>query len=214
MNQTLHISSKKIKILLVDDHIAMRMGLSSAIDLENDMEVIAEASDGINAVSLAHKLQPNVIIMDLRMPEQSGVETIRILKKERSHSNILVYSSYANGEDIFNAFQAGADGFVVKDMELDQLLEAIRTVSKGERYIPSEISNRMIHRFTSKLTSREITILEMVANGCSNKEIADKLDLVEGTVKVHLSNIFKKLKVNDRTQAVMFAIKNHIIQID
>lgn len=199
---------------MVDDHIAMRMGISSAIDNESDMVVIAEAGNGLEAIATTLEHHPDVIIMDLRMPGQNGVEAIRILKKERNKANILVYSSFANGEEIYSAFQAGADGFVVKDMELEQLLDAIRTVAKGERYIPPEISTRMVFRFTSKLTSREVTILEFVANGYSNKEIADKLQLVEGTIKVHLSNVFKKLKVNDRTQAVMFAIKHHIIEIE
>ncbi|MEQ9825351.1 MAG: response regulator transcription factor [Puniceicoccaceae bacterium] len=214
MNKWSNNPDRKIRILLVDDHIAMRMGIASAIEHEPDMVVIAEAGNGMEAVSTALEKRPDVVILDLRMPEQGGIETIRILKKEWERCNVLVYSSYANGEEIFNAFQAGADGFVVKDMELDLLLEAIRTVAGGDRYIPPEISSRMIFRFTSKLTPREITILECVAHGLSNKEVADKLNLVEGTVKVHLANIYKKLKVNDRTQAVMFAIKNHIIQVD
>ncbi len=214
MNKLPQQRKSVIRILLVDDHIAMRMGISSVIENEEDMEVIAEAGNGKEAVAVALEKHPDVIILDLRMPEQDGIETIRILRKEWSKANILIYSSFANGEEIFSAFQAGADGFVVKDMELDQLLEAIRTVAKGEQYIPSEVSSRMIFRLTSKLTTREVTILEYVASGHSNKEIADKLNLVEGTVKVHLANIFKKLKVNDRTQAVIFALKNHIIQID
>ena len=214
MNRTDQNPQDKIKILLVDDHIAMRMGISSAIENEDDMEVIAEAGRGKDAVAIALEQHPDVIIMDLRMPEQSGIETIKEIKKDWNRAGILVYSSFASGEEIFNAFQSGADGFVVKDMELEQLLEAIRVVARGEHYVPSEVSARMVSRFTSKLTPREITILEYVAKGNSNKEVADKLDLVEGTVKVHLANIYKKLKVNDRTQAVMFAIKQRIINVE
>ncbi len=214
MNKLPEQKKSVIRILLVDDHIAMRMGISAVIENEEDMEVVAEASNGVEAVSVALEKKPDVILLDLRMPEQDGIETIKIIRKEWSKANILIYSSFANGEEIFSAFQAGADGFVVKDMELDQLLEAIRTVAKGDQYIPSEVSSRMIFKLTSKLTTREVTILEYVSNGHCNKEIADELGLVEGTVKVHLANIFKKLKVNDRTQAVMFAIRNHIIQIE
>jgi len=204
---------KKISVLIADDHVAMRMGIASAIDGETDMEVAGEATDGVSAVEMTLALRPDVVILDLRMPGQGGIESIRILKKEWSRVNVLVYTSFASGEEIYNAFQVGADGFVSKDMDLECLLEAVRSLARGERYFSPEISSRMVLRLASRLTPRETTILEMVASGLSNKEIADRLNLVEGTVKVHLTNTFRKLKVNDRTQAVMFAIKNDIIQV-
>jgi DNA-binding NarL/FixJ family response regulator len=205
---------KKTRVLLVDDHIAMRVGIATTINNQEDMEVVGEACNGQEAVSISRECRPDLVIMDLRMPEQGGVETIRILRKDFQCPEILVYSSYANGEDIYNAFQAGAKGFVVKDMGLDVLLKALRAVAVGERFIPAEISARMVMRLSSDLTPREISVLELVASGFSNKEIADRLELIPGTVKVHLSNIYRKLKVNDRTQAALFAIRNKLIDVE
>jgi len=200
--------------MLVDDHVAMRIGISSTIENRDDMEVVGEADNGIDAIQMAKELNPDVIVMDLRMPEQDGMDTIRALKKEAVRASILVYSNYANGDEIYKVLQAGAMGFVVKDMPLKVLHDAIRAVAKGERFVPAEVSSRIVSRVTTQLTSREIEILEMVAGGFSNKEIADRLSLVHGTVKVHLANIFRKINVSDRTQAVMYALKNHLIKIE
>jgi DNA-binding NarL/FixJ family response regulator len=205
---------KKIRVLLVDDHIAMRVGIATTINIQQDMEVVGEACNGQEAVTMSRQCKPDLVIMDLRMPEHGGIEAIRALRKDFRCPEILVYSSYANGEDIYNAFQAGAKGFVVKDMGLDLLLQALRSVARGERYVPTEISDRMVMRLSSDLTPREIGVLQLVASGCCNKEIADRLGLIPGTVKVHLSNIYRKLKVNDRTQAALFAIKNKLIDVD
>lgn len=200
--------------MLVDDHVAMRIGISSTIENRDDMEVVGEADNGIDAIQMAKELNPDVIVMDLRMPEQDGMDTIRALKKEAVRASILVYSNYANGDEIYKVLQAGAMGFVVKDMPLKVLHDAIRAVAKGEHFVPAEVSSRIVSRVTTQLTSREIEILEMVAGGFSNKEIADRLSLVHGTVKVHLANIFRKINVSDRTQAVMYALKNHLIKIE
>jgi DNA-binding NarL/FixJ family response regulator len=204
----------KTRVLIVDDHIVMRMGLVTAINGEADMEVVAEAENGLEAIEAYRNSQPDVIVLDLRMPKQNGVETISLLREKFGAVRCLVFSNYASGDEVFQAFKAGAVGFVVKDMPLERLLDAIRRVQDGEQYIPPEISARMSRRVVSHLSEREVEVLSLVAEGMSNKEIAAKLHLVEGTVKVHLTNILAKLEVSDRTQAILAAVKRGIIQIE
>jgi DNA-binding NarL/FixJ family response regulator len=205
---------KKIRILLVDDHIVLRMGLVTAANGEPDMEIVAEADNGQHALEAYRLHRPDVVVLDQRMPGMQGTETIRRLRDEFGEVCVLVFSNYASGEEVFQAFRAGARGFVVKDMPLERLLEAIRKVHSGEQYIPPEISARINGRVLSQLTSREIEVLSLVAKGLSNKEIAVRLDLVEGTVKVHLSSILGKLRVADRTQAILAGVKQGIIQLE
>lgn len=204
----------KTRVLIVDDHIVMRMGLATAINGESDLEVVAEAENGLEAAGAYRTHQPDVVVLDLRMPKQNGVETIAQLREEFGNVRILVFSNYASGDEVFQAFKAGAVGFVVKDMPLERLLEAIRRVHDGEQYIPPEISARMSRRVVSQLSDREAEVLSLVAKGMSNKEIASALHLVEGTIKVHLTNILAKLEVSDRTQAILTAVKRGIIQIE
>ena len=204
----------KIRILLVDDHIVMRMGLVTATNGEPDMEVVAEADNGIEAVKAYRTHQPDVVVLDLRMPGQNGIETIRVLREEFGDVRVLVFSNYASGEEVFQAFKAGAYGFVVKEMSLERLLEAIRKVNHGEQYLPVEIATRMNGRVLSQLSPREMEVLALVAKGLSNKEIAASLKLVEGTVKVHVTNILSKLRVSDRTQAILAGVKQGIIEIE
>ena len=208
------LSSKKIRILLVDDHAVIRIGLETVISGEPDMEVVAEAENGIEAVLAYRKHTPDIVIMDLRMPQQGGIETIRILREEYKDARILVFSNFASGEEIYAALKGGASGFVVKDMPVNELLKAVRTIYHGEHYIPPEISARIGFRVASNLTTREMEVLSLVSKGMSNKEIGASLHLVEGTVKVHLTNILAKLGVSDRTQAVLIAVKRGIIQIE
>lgn len=214
MQPSPQLSPAKIRILIVDDHIVMRMGLVTAINGESDMEVIAEAENGVEAVEAFRTHRPDVVVLDLRMPRQNGVETIEALRSAFGPVRVLVFSNYASGDEVFQAFKAGAVGFVVKDMPLDRLLEAIRRVQEGEQYIPPEISARMSRRVVSHLSDRELEVLTLVARGMSNKEIAAALHLVEGTVKVHLTSILAKLEVSDRTQAILTAVKRGIIQIE
>lgn len=207
-------SSTKIRLLLVDDHIVLRMGLVSATSGEPDMEVVAEAENGIDAIEAYRKHRPDVVVLDLRMPKKGGIETIQSLRDEFPAARILVFSNYASGAEVYAALTSGACGFVVKDMALERLLEAIRLVHQGEHYIPAEISARITVRVTSHLTPREVEVLGLVAKGLSNKEVGAALHLVEGTVKVHLTSILAKLGVSDRTQAILAAVKRGIIQID
>jgi DNA-binding NarL/FixJ family response regulator len=204
----------KIRILLVDDHIVMRMGLVTATSGEPDMEVVAEADNGLDAIEAYRAHRPDVVVLDLRMPKQNGIETIRMLRKEFDTVRVLVFSNYASGEEAYQAFKAGACGFVVKEMALEQLLAAIRKVHQGEQFIPPEISTRMSGRVLSPLSPREMEVLSLIAKGLSNKEIAARLDLVEGTVKVHITSIFSKMRVMDRTQAILAGVKQGILQIE
>lgn len=206
--------NRKIRVLLVDDHMAIRMGLMTAINDALDMEVIADVEDGQEAISAFRKYQPDVVVLDLRMQSMNGVETIRALRQEFGAVRVLIYSNYARGEEVYQAIRAGASGIVVKEMALERLLEAIRTVYSGEQYIPEQIASRIGQRLIAQLSPREMEVLKLLAKGLSNKEIAARLGLVVGTVKIHVANIFSKLNVSDRTQALVTAVQRGIIDID
>ena len=208
------MTEQKIRILLADDHIVLRMGLANAANCEPDMVVVGEAENGEDALEAYRKLQPDVIVLDLRMPKQGGIDTIKALRKEFPAVRALIFSNYVSGDEVLQSFKAGASGFVVKDMPLDYLIDGIRSVYRNEQYLPPEIAATISKRVVSHLSNRELEVLKLVAEGLSNKEIAFKLGLVEGTVKVHLTNILSKLHVNDRTQAIIAATKRGIIQID
>ncbi len=205
---------KKIRILLADDHMAIRMGLMTAIGDAADMEVVADVEDGQDVIEAYRRLRPDVVVIDLRMHTMSGVETIRALRQEFGPVRTLIYSNYARGEEVYQALKAGASGIVVKDMALERLLEAIRTVHEGEQYIPAQIASRIGERLLAQLSPREMEVLQLLAKGLSNKEIAAKLGLVVGTAKIHVANIFAKLGVSDRTQALVTAVKRGIIDIE
>ncbi len=200
--------------MLVDDHIVMRMGLATATNGEPDMTVVAEAGNGLEAVEAYRVHRPDVVVLDLRMPRANGVETLRMLRREFGEVRALVFSNYAGGEDVYQAFKAGACGFVVKEMALERLLEAIRAVHRGEQYLPPEISARVSGRVVSQLSSRELEVLGLVARGLSNKQIGTALSIVEGTVKLHLTSILAKLGAADRTQAILVAVRRGIIQLE
>lgn len=209
-----HPQTKKIRILLVDDHIVLRMGLATATSGEADMEVVADADNGADAIKAYRVHRPDVVVLDLRMPGLNGIDTIRMLREEFSDVRVLIFSNYASGDEVYQALRAGAVGFVVKEMALDRLLEAIRKVYEGEQYIPPEIATRLHGRVISQLSPRELEVLRLLARGLSNKEIGAELHVVEGTVKIHVTNILAKLGVSDRTQAILAAVKRGIIQIE
>ena len=207
-------SNKKIRILLVDDHIVVRMGLMTSISDAADMEVVADVENGQEALEAFRKHAPDVVILDLRMQGMNGLETLKALREEAKNARVLVFSNYAKGEEIFQVMKSGAAGFVVKEMPLDRLLEAIRVVHKGHQYLPPEIAMRVGEQVLARLSSRELEVLQLLGRGLSNKEMASQMGVVEGTVKIHITNIFGKLGVLDRTQALIEAIRRGIIQID
>jgi DNA-binding NarL/FixJ family response regulator len=205
---------KKIRIMLVEDHMLMRMGLVSATRIEPDMVVVAEAEDGRQALEYFHKHKPDVTIVDLRLPGMDGIELIKVLQKESPGAKTLVLTSYSGGDDVSRAIKSGASGYVTKNMPLQRVLEAVRVVYSGGQYIPSEIAGRLSERIHSELSARELEVLRLISKGRSNKEIASVLGIVEGTVKAHLTNIFSKIGAEDRTQAITIAIKRQILQLE
>ena len=184
---------EKLRVLLVDDHIVVRMGLSYAIANQPDMEVVAQAEDGEEGILLYRQHRPDVVVLDLRMPKCSGLEVIGALKREFGSIRILVLSNYASGDEIAAAIHAGAAGFVGKDASLPVLLDAIRRVHAGEQVIPAETARRLANRFASQLSPRELEVHALLGRGMSNKEIGSALNVVESTVKVHVTNILSKL---------------------
>lgn len=208
------VSSRKIRVMVVEDHVLVRMGLVAAANGEPDIEVVAEVDDGRQVVEMFRTHQVDVVVLDLRMPGADGVEIIRALRREFGAVRILMLSSFGGGDDITRAMQEGASGYVVKGMPLERLLEGIRTICTGEKYLPPEISNRMKERENSDISSRELEVLRLIALGKSNKEIAANLGIVEGTVKAHLARIFAKLGAVDRAQAMAIAIKRQLIQLE
>jgi DNA-binding NarL/FixJ family response regulator len=207
-------SPPKLRVMLVDDHVIVRMGLSFALNNQPDMEVVAQAEDGLEAIEWYRKSQPDVVILDLRMPKRSGIETIGLMRSEFGTVRILVLSNYSSGDEIEAALQAGARGFVGKDTPLAGLVQAVRQVHAGEQVIPAEIARRLASRMASLLSHRELEVLGLLGRGLSNKEIAVALNVVESTVKLHVTNILAKLGVADRTQAVLAGVKRGIIQLE
>ena len=206
-------NSAPIRILIVDDHMVMRMGLAYAASAQPDIQVVAEVESGEDAIAAYRVHKPDVVILDLRMPGIGGIETIRALRKEFHDARIVIFSNYARGEEIYQSLKAGAAGFVVKNMDLAQLLEAIRKVHAGEKYIPAGLAVRMSERILSPLSERETEVLALISKGRSNKEIASALSITEGTAKLHVTNILTKLEVNTRTEALVVAVQRGIIDI-
>ncbi len=207
--------AKKIRVMLVEDHILIRMGLVTASQLVPDIELVAEVEEGEEAVECYRTHRPDIVIMDLRLPGMDGVQTIVALRKEFGNVQVLVLSTYAADDDVYRAIQAGASGYLLKDMPLNTLVEAIRSVSSGHNYFPPGISDRLAERLRQAVpTDRELIVLQKIAKGMSNKEIGNELGITEGTVKAHVTNILNKLHAADRTQAVTTAIKRGIIHLD
>ncbi len=206
-------SAGKIRLLVADDHMVMRMGLVYAASAQPDMQVVADVDSGEEAIEAYRTHHPDVVILDLRMRGLGGLETIRALRSEFRTARIVVFSNYARGEEVYQTLKAGAAGFVVKTMDLAHLLDAIRRVFAGEKYVPAELAVRMAERSFSPLSERETEVLTLIAKGRSNKEIAATLAVAESTIKLHVTNILSKLEVNARTEALVVAVKRGIIDI-
>ncbi|EHJ53177.1 response regulator transcription factor [Streptococcus macacae] len=209
----------QIKVILVDDHEMVRLGLKSFLDLQADIDVIGEASDGQEGIALALELKPDVVVMDLVMPEMDGVEATLEILKEWKAANILVLTSYLDNEKIYPVIEAGAKGYMLKTSSAAEILNAIRKVSKGELAIETEVDAKIRdHRnnpdLHEDLTARERDILKLLAKGYDNQTIADQLFISLKTVKTHVSNILSKLQVDDRTQAVVYAFQHHLVPQD
>jgi DNA-binding NarL/FixJ family response regulator len=208
-------SSKPIRILVVDDHFMVRMGLSASLNVEPDMEVVAEAGNGEVAVEAYRKHHPTLVLMDLRLPGMSGTDCTAMIIREHPNAAILMLSTHCNEEEVYRALQAGARGYIVKSIVREELLRAVRAVHEGQQYVDpvlaAQLAERRLHR---SLSTREIEVLRMVAKGLGNKEIAGVLNIAEVTVKLHVSHVLEKLSVKDRTQAATVALQRGIIALE
>lgn len=207
--------NQQTRLMIVDDHPVVRQGLAAMIGIEGDLKVVAEAESGEDAIALFRHCQPDVTLMDLRLPGISGVEAIAAIRREFPASRFIVLTTYDGDEDIYRALQAGAQGYLLKGSFREVVIEAIRAVSQGLRRIPPEIQARLETRIGAHgLTPRELEILRLLAEGKSNKEIAAQLEIGGGTVKWFVKNILGKLGVGDRTRAVTTALQRGIIHLD
>jgi DNA-binding NarL/FixJ family response regulator len=206
--------NEKIRILIADDHYIVRMGLVALVGTESDMEVVAEAGGGNEALELFARHQPDLLLLDLRMPDKNGIQTIVEIREKFPEARILVLSAFDGDEDIYRALHAGAQGYVLKNTTGDKLVPALRTVASGQNWIPKDVASQLaLRKMREQLTTREVEVLSELAKGLANKEIADALSISEHTVKDHLKNILGKLQVADRTEAVTTAIQRGIIHL-
>ena len=204
----------RIRVLVADDHYVVRMGLIALVNTEPDMEVVGEAVDGNQAVEMFQRCNPNLVLMDLRMPVKDGIAATREIRCKNPNARVLMLTTYDGDTDIHRAMQAGAQGYVLKNSTGDKLIPALRAVASGEKWIPKEVATRLASRkMFEELTPREIEVLQQMARGLANKEIADVLGISEHTVKDHLKSILGKLRVADRTEAVTVALQRGIIQL-
>ncbi len=212
-----------IRILIVDDHAIVRKGIRALLSTENDIEIVGEASDGKEAVAQARALAPDVILMDLVMPNLDGIEATRQITAQQSGARILVLTSFAADDKVFPAIKAGALGYLLKDSGPNELIQAIHQVQRGEPSLEASIARKVLTelahppktRLTPEpLTERELAVLRLVAQGRNNKEIAEELVITEMTVRTHVSNILSKLHLASRTQAALFALREGIASLD
>ena len=211
-----------IKVMIADDHSLIREGLRQLLEFDGSIEVVGEASNGEECLIKLEEFNPEVLLLDINMPEKNGIDVLKQMKADQSQIKVLILTVHNELEYLISAVDIGVDGYILKDSESSELKKAIRVVRDGESYIQPKLipamNNQLLNRDADKdkiasLTNRELEVLIQVANGMFNKEIATNLNISERTVKNHISNIFKKIDVSDRTQAAVFAIKNNIIKL-
>jgi NarL family two-component system response regulator LiaR len=216
------MTSERISVLIVDDHPVVRRGLGVLLKNQPDLEVVGEASDGREAVRIAEQAQPQVVLMDLVMPGMDGVETTRLILEKEPKTGVLVLTSFGTDSKLFPALDAGAMGFLLKDAGADELVEAIRQVARGQPAFSPAITRRLLREFSDgpdddgpdePLTQRETEVLREIAQGLSNDEIAERLFISPATVRTHVGNIFVKLNLQRRTQAVLYALRHGIASL-
>ena len=208
-------TSQTIRVMVVDDHQVVRQGLVALINTEPGLMTVAEASDGQQAVEMFRQYRPDITLMDLRLPGMGGVDATRLIRQEFPTAKIIVLTTYDGDEDIYRALKAGAQGYLLKGVSFDDLLDAIRTVHAGARRIPPAVAERLAERMAGQeLTGRELQVLELIVKGRSNKDISTELSISEATVKSHINSLLSKLGVNDRTQAATSALQRGIVHLD
>jgi DNA-binding NarL/FixJ family response regulator len=211
----------KIRVLIADDHPVVREGLAAMLSREPDIDVVGEAQDGQEAVDRAGSLQPNVVLMDLMMPRLGGVDAIRLIRERHPNVQTIVLTTYGDDDSIFQGIAAGARGYLLKDAPRDELFRAVRAVARGESLLQPAVATRLLDRFTrpknepaqETLTERELEVLRLLSKGSANKQIGVSLKISESTVKTHVANIFQKLNVSDRTEAVTVALQRGLIKL-
>ena len=205
---------EQIQIMLVDDHPALRKGMAALIESEPDMKIVAEAADGREAVEVYRQKQPDVVLMDLRLPVMGGVEATLAIRSEFPAARVIVLTTFDTDEDIFRAIQSGAKSYLLKDTPAEELAGAIRAVQAGKETLPSHVAERLAaRRQRPELSQREMDVLQLLIKGRSNKEIGSALFLCEDTVKAHFKTLFAKLGVQDRTEAAISAIRHGIVHL-
>jgi DNA-binding NarL/FixJ family response regulator len=208
------MTNDTIKIMVIDDQAVVRQGFVALINTVPGMSVVAEGTNGQQAIELYRLHRPDVTLMDLRMPQLGGVEAIVAIRKEFPDARLIVLTTYDGDEDIYRSLQAGAQGYLLKDMFFEELEDAIRKVHAGSRRIPAQVASRLAERMgSSDLTGREIEVLQEIVAGHSNKAIANRLNITEATVKSHINNILSKLGVSDRTQAATTALQRGLVHL-
>lgn len=203
----------KIRVICADDHPLVRKGLAAIIAGEPDLELVAEAQNGREAIELYRRLQPDVLLMDLRMPEIDGITATRTILAEFPAAKILALTSYDGDQDLYQALEAGVRGYLLKETLHVEIIDAIRNAQAGRKLVPSDLAKRDEVALRSALTPREIEVLKHIAQGLSNKEIGTLLGTAAGTVKIHVQNILEKLQAADRTQAVTIALRRGIVHL-
>jgi DNA-binding NarL/FixJ family response regulator len=210
-----------IRLLIVDDHHVVRRGLVFFLRTQKDIEIIGEAGNGLEAVKLAEELKPDMILMDLVMPEMDGIEATKVIKHKQPEIKILMLTSFSDQDHVIPALEAGASGYQLKDIEPDELVNSIRKIMGGENQLHQKATNHLLANLSrgkqerkplTELTKRELDVLKEIAKGKSNKEIAASLFITEKTVKTHVSNLLSKLELADRTQAALYAVKNRLTE--
>jgi DNA-binding NarL/FixJ family response regulator len=214
----------EIRVILADDHNVLRQGMAQALNAQPDMTVVGQASNGVEAVALAHQLQPDVVLMDINMPEMDGVEAARRITSQLPKIGVIILTMYRRDDYVFEAIKAGASGYLLKEVELDELLASIRAVAQGEAVIDSAIAGRVLAELRqpqatkqaaeSDLAERDMEILRLLAQGSTNQEIADNLIIAEKTVRNRLSLLFRRLHLENRTQAALYALREGLLEDD
>ena len=207
------VEGKPIRVVLADDHLVYRIGMRNLLGTEPGFDVVGEAADGLQAVEMYRSLRPDVLLLDLRMPHKNGIEVVRIIRQEDAGAHILIVTSYQTEEEVFQVLQAGALGYVLKDVGREGLVEAIRAVRAGTRWVPPAIQQHFANRtLRQELTAREVDVLRLLARGLTNREIASVCQISANTVKNHLNSLMAKLEVSDRTEAVSFCLARGIVR--
>jgi len=213
-----------LRILLVDDHVLFRKGIAELLKTRDDLQVVGEAQDGIEAVTRARETLPDIILMDINMPNRDGLEATRLIKQEMPHTQIVMLTVADDDENLFEAIKSGAKGYLLKDLEPEQLFDMLDQVRQGEAAITGPIATRILAEFkepeqtaarqpgpVDELSNREIEVLEQVVTGATNKEIGETLNITQNTVKIHLRNILEKLQVKNRIQAAVHAVREGLV---